>query len=80
MDVARNKLMMMIELMQDDDVVNLLEYLKSHYSLTRKVSWDDIEEVEPDEWDLAMMKEIEERPEDYQPYITHEQLMAELGL
>lgn len=40
----------------------------------------DIEEVEPDEWDLAMLKEIKENPEEYQPYMTQEQLIAELGL
>ena len=57
-----------------------MEYLTSHYSLTKKVSWNDIEEVEPDEWDFAMIKEIEENPEEYQPYMTQEQLLAELGL
>ena len=49
---------MMIELMQDDDAQNLLEYLTSHFTLTRKISWDDIEEVSPDEWDLEMLNEI----------------------
>lgn len=80
MSIARNKLLMMIELLQDDDVLNLLEYMKSHYTLTRKISWDEIEEVEPDEWDLAMMKEIEENPEEHQTYMTQEQLIKELGL
>ena len=26
-------------------------------------SWDDIEEVEPDEWDLQMLKDIENDPD-----------------
>ncbi len=80
MSIAKSKLLMMIELMQDDDAQSLLDYLTSHYALTKKISWDDIEEVEPDEWDLAMLKEIEENPEEYQPYMTQEQLIAELGL
>lgn len=80
MSIVKSKLLMMVELMQEDDAQSLLEYLTSHYSLTKKVSWNDIEEVEPDDWDLAMIKEIEENPEEYQPYMTHEQLIAKLGL
>ena len=26
-------------------------------------SWDDIEEVDPDEWDLQMLKDIENDPD-----------------
>ena len=63
MSIAKSKLLMMIELMQDDDAQNLLEYLTSHFTLTRKISWDDIEEVSPDEWDLVMLNEIKNTPE-----------------
>lgn len=80
MSIAKSKLLMMIELMQDDDAQNLLEYLTSHFTLTRKISWDDIEEVSPDEWDLEMLNEIKNTPEEQQSYITQEQLLAELGL
>lgn len=80
MSIARNKLYTMIEFLQDEDVLNLLEYMKTHYALTRKLSWDDIEEIEPDEWDLAMMKDMKEHPEDCQPYMSQEQLLSELGL
>jgi len=80
MSIAKSKLLMMIELMQDDDAQNLLEYLTSHFTLTRKISWDDVEEVSPDDWDTAMLNEIENVPEEQQSYITQEQLLAELGL
>lgn len=80
MSIAKSKLLMMIELMQDDDAQNLLEYLTSHFTLTRKISWDDIEEVSPDEWDLVMLNEIKNTPEEQQAYITQDQLLAELGL
>lgn len=46
MSIAKSKLLMMIELMQDDDAQSLLDYLTSHYALTKKISWDDIEEVD----------------------------------
>ena len=45
-----------------------------------KISREDIEEVSPDEWDLAMLNEIKNTPEEQQSYITQEQLLAELGL
>ena len=54
--------------------------METRYTLTRKTAWSDIEEIKPDDWDLAMMKEIEENPEEHTAYISQEQLMAELGL
>ena len=38
------------------------------------------EEVEPDEEEARILDAYEAGDPDYQPYITHEQLMAELGL
>lgn len=32
-------------------------------NLEQSISWDDIEEVEPDEWDLQMLADIENNPE-----------------
>jgi len=80
MSIAKSKLLMMIELLQEEDAQSLLNYMTSHYSLTKKVTWDQVEEVAPDEWDLAMIKEIEENPEEHRPFLSQEQLMAELGI
>lgn len=43
------------------------------------LSWEDIPEVEPDEWDLAMIKAIEEDPESKE-FIPAEDVKKELGL
>ncbi len=80
MSIVKSKLLMMIELLQEEDAQSLLNYMTSHYSLTKNATWDQVEEVTPDEWDLAMIKEIEENPEEHRPYLSQEQLMAELGL
>ena len=51
-------------------------------ALKRTVSpktWDDIEEVEPNEVDLAMLKEVEENS-DCHEFISQEEAMKELGL
>ena len=42
-------------------------------------SWDDIDEVEPDEIDLAMLREAETDP-DCQTFVSSEEAMKELGL
>ena len=42
-------------------------------------TWDEIEEVEPNEVDLAMLKEIEENS-DCHEFISQEEAMKELGL
>ena len=42
-------------------------------------TWDDIEEVEPNEVDLAMLKEVEENS-DCHEFISQEEAMKELGL
>ncbi len=80
MSIVKSKLLMMIELLQEEDAQSLLNYMTSHYSLTKNATWDQVEEVTPDEWDLAMIKEIEENPEEHCPYLSQEQLMAELGV
>jgi len=42
-------------------------------------SWDDIGEVEPDEWDLKMLKEIKNNPE-CKEFVSKEEAYKELGL
>lgn len=41
--------------------------------------WNDIEEVEPDEWDLQMLKEIKDDPECHE-FLSEKDAMKELGL
>jgi len=50
-----------------------IQYTKPHSS------WDNIEEVEPDEIDLTMLKEIEDDP-DCHEFISAEEAMKELGI
>jgi hypothetical protein len=42
-------------------------------------SWEDIEEVEPDEIDLEMLREIADDP-DYSTFVSEEEAMRMLGL
>ena len=42
-------------------------------------SWENIEEVTPDEWDLKMLNEIKEDP-DCHKFISSSEAMKQLGL
>lgn len=69
-----------MEIRYSKQAAKFLKKQSNHFTLTRKISWDDIEEVTPDDWDLAMLNEIKNTPEEQQSYITQDQLLAELGL
>jgi len=76
MNVAKEKILRTIELMDDDDAVLVLDWLNRHFVMTyKKTEWDDIEEVEPDEIDLEMMADIGTNP-DCSEFISEEELMA----
>ena len=42
-------------------------------------TWDDIEEVEPDDIDLKMLEEIEKNP-DCKEFVSSKELLNELNL
>lgn len=42
-------------------------------------SWEDVEEVTPDEWDKKMLSDVKENP-DCNEFISEEELMKELNL
>ena len=43
------------------------------------VNRDDIEEVEPDDWDMQMLSEIKDNPECHE-FVSAKDAMKELGL
>lgn len=47
--------------------------------LVEKYAWSDIEETEPDEFNLKMLKSIKENP-DCKEFISQEDVMKELGI
>ena len=59
----------------DNEYMEAIAQVKANLEIT----WDDIEEVEPDEIDLAMMAEMENDP-DCTVYITQDELLAKRKL
>ncbi len=60
MTAVKEKLMGAITVMSDTDAEEFWNIILKKYA---PVSWNDIEEVEPDEIDLQMLKEIAENLE-----------------
>jgi len=78
---AKQEFLALLDLMNEDDMKYALELLKDNFALRRRVaSWDDIEEIEPDESDYALMTKIENRLEGYGEHVSQEQLLKKLGL
>ena len=64
--------------MNDKDAEFFWKLIQDRYTISPK-TWEDIEDVEPDEFDLAMLKEIEENPECHE-FISQGEVLKELGL
>lgn len=62
MTAIKERIIGAVTVMSDSDAEHFWEIIKSKL----RTSWDDIEEVEPDEIDLQMLKAIEEDPECHQ--------------
>ena len=53
-----------VEQMDDDTVFSVWDMLTRHFDTPlKKITWNDIKEVEPDEIDRQMMFEMENDPE-----------------
>lgn len=64
MTAVKEKIVALIETMPTPEAERLFLYIVENYQLNRKNdTWSDIEEIEPDEIDLQMLKEIEIDPE-----------------
>lgn len=48
-----------VTVMSLDEASKLWDLISKEHA----VNWNDIEEIEPDEWDLKMLKEIENNPD-----------------
>jgi len=67
-----------IEKMDDNSAKAVFDWLSKRFQETAQLlTWDDIEEVEPDEFDLEMMREIENNLE-CKEYVPEDEMFARL--
>ena len=62
MTAVKERIMGAVTLMNNDTAEKFWKLIQSHYIISSK-NWEDIEEAEPDEIDLLMLKEIESDPD-----------------
>ena len=78
MTPIKERLIGAITVMDNSDAEKIWNFILSKFD--EKSLWDSIEEVEPTEDEIAIFEEYKNKKEEYQPYITHEELMKELEL
>lgn len=76
MSAVKERILGAVTVMNDADAAAVWGFIVSKFP---NRSWDDIEEVEPDEWDLEMLREIANNPECHE-FVSSEEAMKELGL
>ena len=75
--VTQKRIIGAVSIMSDRDADIFWHIIQKHF--TAPDLFTNIEEVEPDEVDLMMLKEIENNP-DCHEFISQEELMKELNL
>lgn len=77
MTAVKERIIGAVSIMSDRDADIFWHIIQKHF--TAPALFTNIEEVEPDEVDLMMLKEIENNP-DCHEFISQEELMKELNL
>lgn len=76
MSAIKERILGAVTIMNDSDAEKVWDFVINNFSPR---SWDDIEEVVPDEWDLKMINDIDKDP-DCHEFVSQEDLLKELDL
>jgi len=71
MSVVKERILGAITVMSEEDANNIWEFIKMRFGFPTDI---------PTEEEIAIINSYKEKHEDYQPYITHEDLKRELDL
>lgn len=75
MSAVKERILGAVTVMNENDA----QILWNMITQTFGESWENIEEIKPDDWDLQMLDEIKENPE-CREFMSEEDAMKELGL
>lgn len=78
MSPVKEKIYGVIELMDEKQAEQFWKLICNNFFVAEK-SWENIEEVEPDDIDLQMLKEVEENS-DCHEFVSAAEAYKELGL
>ena len=75
MSAVKERILGAVTVMNENDAQILWNMITQTFS----ESWENIEEIKQDDWDLQMLDEIKENPE-CREFMSEEDAMKELGL
>lgn len=78
MTAIKERIIGAVSLMNDKEAEFIWNMIQSRYIISPK-TWEDIEEVEPDELDLALLEEIRNNHECHE-FVSQAELLKELDL
>ena len=76
MSAVKERILGAVTVMSDADAEKVWKFVLDNLPSR---SWETIEEVLPDEWDLEMLNDIDNNPECHE-FISQEDVIKELGL
>lgn len=76
MSAIKERIFGAVSIMDEEAAVNVWNYILTQFSSR---SWDDIEEVTPDDWDKIMLQDISLNP-DCKEFLSSAEVMKELEL
>ncbi len=76
MNAIKERILGAVTVMNDSDAEKVWNFVIENFSSR---SWDDIEDVPPDEWDLKMLEDIDKNP-DCHEFVSQDELLKELNL
>ena len=76
MNAIKERIFGAVTVMNDSDAEKVWNFVIENLSPR---SWDDIEEVSPDEIDLKMLEDIDKNP-DCHEFVSQDELLKELNL
>ena len=73
---TKTQIIQAINEMDDDTVFSVWDMLTRHFDTPfKKITWDDIEEADPDEWDMEMIEKIDSDL-DCRLFVSQDELLA----
>lgn len=75
MSAVKERILGAVTIMNEDDAQMLWNIITQTFG----ANWDDIEEVEPDDWDKQMLSEIKDDPECHE-FVSAKDAMKELEI
>ena len=75
----KQEFMAIMDLMDEQDLRYALNLIKDNFALRKKgASWENIEEIDPDDDDFLLLNKVQSKVDGYGEYLSHEELIQML--